>query len=155
MMPFWRNRFLLLVLRLIIGGVFIYASIDKIQNPEAFARAIANYRMTPYWGINAIALVLPWVELVAGSALVLGLWVRGGSFLLTVMFAVFVGAMAQAVSRGIDIHCGCFTVNEAGEKVGLVSFLRDLAMWAMCVMILAFDTAPLGPLARSRRLPRY
>jgi uncharacterized membrane protein YphA (DoxX/SURF4 family) len=144
MIPFWRNRYLLLALRLIIGGLFIYASLDKIAHPEAFAQAISNYKITPYWGINMIALVLPWVEFVAGLTLILGLWVRGSSLLLTAMILVFIGAMAQASLRGIDTHCGCFSVDTTGEKVGLLSVLRDVAMLVACVMILAFDKLPLG-----------
>jgi uncharacterized membrane protein YphA (DoxX/SURF4 family) len=141
------------MLRLVIGGLFIYASLDKIAHPEAFARAIANYKITPYWGVNIIALVLPWVEMVAGLALVLGIWVRGSSFVFTAMIIVFIGAMAQAALRGIDTHCGCFSV-DAGEKVGLLSVGRDIAMLVACVMILAFDNDPVGLRSRSARLPR-
>ena len=55
--------------RIVLGGVFIYASIDKIMHPEEFAKAIGNYHVLPFGLENLLALTLPWLELIADSAL--------------------------------------------------------------------------------------
>ncbi|MBR38916.1 MAG: hypothetical protein CL888_01690, partial [Dehalococcoidia bacterium] len=49
-----------IISRLILGAVFIYASIDKIQNPADFAKAINNYHVLPFGLENLMALALPW-----------------------------------------------------------------------------------------------
>ena len=55
-----------LIARLILGGVFIYASLDKIAHPAEFAKAIGNYHVVPFGLENLMALALPWLELIAG-----------------------------------------------------------------------------------------
>ncbi|NTV35047.1 MAG: DoxX family membrane protein, partial [Deltaproteobacteria bacterium] len=67
---------LIALLRVALGAVFIVASLDKIENPEAFATTIANYRFLPYKFINGMAIVLPWLEIITGTLLVLGIWAR-------------------------------------------------------------------------------
>ncbi len=61
-----------LVCRLIVGAVFIFASLDKLQHPDAFALVIHHYRLVPYSMLHPFAILLPVLELVVGAALVLG-----------------------------------------------------------------------------------
>ena len=39
---------LVILCRLVLGGVFIYASLDKIAHPAEFAKAIGNYHVLPF-----------------------------------------------------------------------------------------------------------
>ena len=73
-----RGRFFALMARLILGVIFIYASIDKIFHPAAFAEAVYNYQILPDALINLTAIVLPWLELILGAFLILGLWLPWG-----------------------------------------------------------------------------
>lgn len=99
---FWR------VVAFIIGGLFIYAGAVKVIDPVEFARDIDNYKMLP-WQIGVgLALYLPWLEILAGLALITRVLYRGGVFILTVLMAVFVVATIIARARGLDISCGCF-----------------------------------------------
>ena len=59
--------------RLILGTVFIWASLDKIIDPEKFARNISNYHIVPYGLENTIAIILPWLELLIGSGLIMSI----------------------------------------------------------------------------------
>ncbi|MCP4930708.1 MAG: DoxX family membrane protein, partial [Candidatus Marinimicrobia bacterium] len=65
--------------RLIIGIIFIYASIDKISHPAEFAIAIGNYHAVPFGLENMIAMVLPWLELLVGVCLIAGIMVDGAA----------------------------------------------------------------------------
>ena len=68
---------LTLIARLFLGGVFIYASVDKILHPDDFAHAVYNYQILPNGLINLTALVLPWLELLLGICLLTGVWLPG------------------------------------------------------------------------------
>jgi uncharacterized membrane protein YphA (DoxX/SURF4 family) len=94
--------------RLILGAIFVYASVDKILHPESFAKAVYNYQILPHTLINATAVVLPWLELILGVFLITGLFREGSVALVTLLLLVFLGAMAFNLARGLDIDCGCF-----------------------------------------------
>lgn len=98
-----------LLARLILGIVFIYASVDKIFHPGQFAEVIHNYQILPDLLINPTAIVLPWLELILGLFLLIGVWLPGSVFLTNVLLFVFMGAMVFNLARGLDIHCGCFS----------------------------------------------
>jgi uncharacterized membrane protein YphA (DoxX/SURF4 family) len=104
-----RRLTLPLIVRLLLGAVFLTAAVDKIIHPADFARAIYNYQILPDILINLAALVLPWLELLLGLCLVAGFWLPGAALWSIGLLAVFYAALLFNVYRGIDIHCGCFS----------------------------------------------
>ena len=102
--------------RLILGAVFIYASIDKIAHPEAFAKAVYNYQILPGFLINLTAIILPWLELILGLFLIIGLFREGSAFIVTLLLIVFFVAIIFNLARGLDIHCGCFSTSTEGTN---------------------------------------
>lgn len=145
------NRYFILGLRLVLGGVFIYASVYKIAEPADFAKSIYNYRMMPEATVNLMAIVLPWMELVCGVLIIVGPLMRGSALLIGLMLLVFVVAIGTALLRGLDISCGCFKVGEAGGRlVGLKTLIEDALMLVAVGLILAFG----GPSSRLRRAPK-
>ncbi len=106
---------LLWALRLVVGGLFIYAGIVKIWDfhgkgwaTQDFASDVQNFQLTT-WTISIIvAVYLPWVELVAGGAILIRRWQFGALALLGGLTVVFLGAILSAWHRGLDISCGCF-----------------------------------------------
>ena len=123
---------LALACRLAAGATFLFASLDKIAHPAGFALAIFHYRLVPAALLHPFALLLPWIEAVVGIALLTGLWRRGAALLATAMTVMFLGAIAAALARGLDISCGCFHT-EGGHAVGVGLLLRDLALLAACL----------------------
>ena len=119
--------YLELLLRFVIGGTFVYASLDKIFNPAGFAQAIHHYRILNVYLLHPMALYLPWLELVAGLAMIMGLARRGAALLIGLMTVIFMAAIIAALTRGLDISCGCFNT-EGGDVVGVSLLLRDLAL---------------------------
>jgi cobalt-zinc-cadmium efflux system protein len=116
---------LLFWMRLVVGVVFIAASIDKILHPAAFAQMIYNYQILPDAFINVTAIVLPWVELVLGSLLVLGLWFPGTVVLANLLLLAFFGSLLFNLARGLDIHCGCFSTSTQGNPLTTWYIVRD------------------------------
>jgi uncharacterized membrane protein YphA (DoxX/SURF4 family) len=127
------NKYLVFGARLILGVVFIYASLEKIQNPAGFAQAIYNYRMVPEALINIMAIVLPWLELICGILIIVGVFVRGSALLIGAMLAVFIVALSSAILRGLDISCGCFTL-EGGRGIAGKTLVEDILLM-VCVVI--------------------
>ncbi len=125
-------RGLALACRLAVGGVFIWASLDKLAHPAEFAKAIHHYRLVPYALLHQAALLLPPLELVAGAALVLGWQRRGAALLCAFMLAVFIVAIGSALARGLDISCGCFHT-DGGHAVGMDLLWRDVVMLLACL----------------------
>jgi len=111
-----RSTIFLLVTRLILGGVFIYASVDKIIHPAAFSEAVYNYQILPDVLINLTAIVLPWLELILGAFLILGLWLPGAALLSNLLLVTFFGALMFNLARGLDIDCGCFSTSQEGTS---------------------------------------
>ncbi len=138
---------LVLLCRVIVGGVFIYASLDKLANPQAFAEVIHHYRIVPMALLHPAALLLPMVEFVVGAALVLGLWRRGSSLILAVLLLAFMVGIGSALMRNLDISCGCFNT-DGGHAVGLSLLWRDLGLLLLCLPPLLMRTGGPG-LART------
>jgi len=96
-----------LLLRLFIGGVFLWSSLSKLQQPYEFLSAVYNYELVgPQLGLWVAASV-PWLELAVGICLVLGIMDRGAWMLAIVLLSVFTAAQASVANHGLLIPCGC------------------------------------------------
>ena len=131
------NKFTPFLLRLILGGMFIYAAAGKILYPSEFSEAIANYQLVPVKITNLIAILLPWLELVAGLLLLNGFRTQSGNLIIFLCLCIFSFCAFYAVIKGLDISCGCFT--DASRRIGLVSLLEEVAMLLMSICIFFFD----------------
>ena len=118
------DRWLFIGLRILIGGIFIYAAIPKILDPGAFAKTIFNYQILPEILVNPVAIVLPWLELVTGAFIILGIWLEGALIIYNLLMVAFIGALVFNTARGLDIHCGCFS-QEPGDIINVGTIIRD------------------------------
>ena len=105
-------KYVVLVLRIVLGAIFIVAGSSKIGHPSLFAAEIAGFRILPQVVIAPLALVLPYLEVLLGAYLILGLFTRAAAWIAVVLLALFDGAIASAVVRGMTVNCGCFGPND-------------------------------------------
>jgi uncharacterized membrane protein YphA (DoxX/SURF4 family) len=112
-------------LRIILGLVFIYASYDKILHPAAFAKIVHNYQILPDELINLTAIFLPWLELVIGSFLIIGILLPGSVFIGNLLLIIFFLVIIYNKARGLDISCGCFSTSAGGTGESTLYLLRD------------------------------
>ena len=132
------RSYLTLPLRVVLGGIFIYAGTLKIADPVAFAGNVAAYKLLPPFGNYLMAATLPWVELLCGLLLLLGLRLRAGATLILLMNLVFTLALTTAIVRGLDIDCGCF--RQGGPKTTpWTALLRDLAFMTGALLLLRLE----------------
>jgi uncharacterized membrane protein YphA (DoxX/SURF4 family) len=94
--------------RLVVGALFIYAASSKILDPMKFAEEVRAYELAPVLTTNAIAIVLPWLELLAGALLIVGFWRTEARLLIFLMMIGFTFGKISVEVRGMDINCGCW-----------------------------------------------
>ena len=134
-----------------LGAIFVVAALPKIADPPSFAHMIYNYRLVPGAAVNALALVMPWVELLVGLALILGVWPREAASLAGLLLLVFIAAIAVNLARGRAVDCGCFDVHSAGKSREelLIDMrwvlVRDTAMLLMVAQVLSATRKPAIP----------
>jgi uncharacterized membrane protein YphA (DoxX/SURF4 family) len=122
--------------RLIMAGIFIYASFDKIAHPAAFAKDVYNYQILPDALINLTALVLPWLELVLGLCLLAGVWMPGAVLSANGLLLAFFSALLFNMARGLDINCGCFSTGSETPAMSPGWFLiRDALFLAVAIFL--------------------
>jgi putative oxidoreductase len=139
-----RNRPLLLLFRVVLGGLFIYAGVVKVADPLGFAQDIRNYRLVGQTLSFIAAIILPWLEILAGAFLVAGISTRGAALVVTGLLVFFVVLTLVTMARGLDVDCGCF--GSLSRRSGWSVVLEDLAMFALGLCVLfapaSLDKAP-------------
>jgi uncharacterized membrane protein YphA (DoxX/SURF4 family) len=141
-------NWVILALRVAIGAIFIVAGVSKLGHADVFAAQIAGFRLLPEVVIAPMATVLPFLEILLGGYLILGLFTRTAAWIAVAFFAAFDAAIASAVVRGMTVSCGCFGPNDTTvttwAEVG-----RDFVFVVLAVIV---AVRPPGTLALDRRI---
>jgi uncharacterized membrane protein YphA (DoxX/SURF4 family) len=132
-----------LLVRLILGGLFLWAGLEKAFDRQESILAVNAYDVLPEGLVRAVAAVLPWAEIAIGLLLILGLFVRFAGIATAVLAGVFIAGLAQAKARGLAIDCGCFGGGGAGDGVSWWDILRDVPILLGGVYL---AVRPRGPL---------
>ena len=138
-----------LAARFILGALFIAAALPKLADPPGFMRALWNYLLFPGWALGPMALVVPWLELLCGLALIAGLWPRAAAGWLGLMLLAFVAALSINLARRHPVDCGCFGSHPGPprsepERLAALRWdiLRDLGLLLLAAQILAATRKP-------------
>ena len=142
----WK-KIILIVIRIALAIVFIYAAIPKIIDPTQFAQDIDNYKILPYFAVTILAIILPWLELLVGLFLIVGIWLPAAAFITAALNIVFIIAIASAMYRGLDIDCGCFSTGDS--LVGWKRLFEDFFLLIASVYILK-ETLPENEVATTK-----
>jgi putative oxidoreductase len=135
-------RLLLLLLRVALGAVFVYAAWIKLRDPwQLFAMSIDSYRILPLAAVELAAHVIPWLELAVGLLLISGFWMRISGSIVSLLLLTFFVLMLRAYAKGMAIDCGCFG---PGEAISWKTLLRDGSMVAAALLLttMAFLNRP-------------
>jgi uncharacterized membrane protein YphA (DoxX/SURF4 family) len=117
----------MLALRLAAGILLLASGLAKVGDGPWLAVQVHNFHLAPRWAEHAIAIVLPWIELAAGLALVIGVRARAGAVVALALMLVFTLAVAAAWARGLDFRCGCFGKAGAGV-IGATKFFENVGL---------------------------
>ena len=121
-----------------MGGVFIYAGAAKIASSREFARIVANYGLLPESLSVYLAYTLPWIELLLGAFLILGFRIRETALALSLLLAIFAGAVLLRYFREGTVNCGCFSMTSSGQESLALIIGRDLVL-LVCGIFIFFD----------------
>jgi len=138
-----------LIVRLVIGSVFIYAGFIKLIDPKAFAKLISQYDIVPDSLLPVFAIGLPATEFLAGLGLVLN--IRGSLMVIFNLLIVFIMVLGYGIFNDMNIDCGCFSTEEINAHNSLKQALfRDLFMIvAACYLYvykrIKYETNPVRP----------
>lgn len=130
-----------LLARLLLGGVFLVLSLDKLRYPRIFGEAIAGYDIIPPLWIPSLSLSLPWLEFWVGLTLVLGFYYRASALLLGLLSVGFSLMISTALWRGLDISCGCFR-ESAWSALGSKHLAFDLCLAMLAAAIYRWGPGP-------------
>jgi uncharacterized membrane protein YphA (DoxX/SURF4 family) len=103
----------LLALRLGLGGLFVVAAYQKLFaspfSSQTFSESIRAFQMVESLELVRYAtFMIPWVELLAGIALILGIWTRAAGMVISLLLAVFIAGIVSVTARELAVDCSCF-----------------------------------------------
>lgn len=136
------SEILKLIARVMIALVFLFFGVEKIVNPEKFANELLKYGFFPYKLVNLIAIILPWIEVLTGAALVFGVKIRSMATLSGLMMLAFIISVGTAMAMGLDISCGCSSSH--AQNVGWQKIIENLCYLVLSVYLFVFPESKLS-----------
>ncbi len=133
----FNHKFIQFSARFILGGVFIYASLDKIAYPKEFASIVTRYQILPEKLAIYFAFLLPWIELFLGIFVILGFFVRESAISLSFLVMIFMIAIAIRSLSGPIGNCGCFSITSSGTTQSIAFLIFRDVLFLLCGLILA------------------
>jgi uncharacterized membrane protein YphA (DoxX/SURF4 family) len=116
----------ILLLRVILGGIFLYAGIVKAGDGQAFTIALMPFTIIPSGWTGILAYSLAWTEIVAGILILSPRIYPIGVAMIVGLSLVFISVITWALASGIIVSCGCFGGDEAPSAGKMIfAILRD------------------------------
>ncbi len=138
------SKFIAFILRVAVAAVFIQAGATKAWNPSGFSADIREYQLVGQATSAALSLYVPWLELIAGAALLLRRLCLAGTWTLLVLVLTFSAVVISALWRGLEMNCGCFGGDDGGISL-TGALIRNGAIFAGLVGILVLDRGVARP----------
>jgi len=155
------GRTAILLCRLIIGGLFIFAALAKLLpadthtylgytvktvGPQQFFFSIRAFEILPDHLERLGTFAIPWTEALCGVFLILGLWTRAAAWILSFALAAFIAGILSALQRQLSVSCGCFGSFKlfCGDVLGWCNIWQDAAMLGIALVPALFGPGALA-----------
>lgn len=120
-------EYMIAIARIYLALIFILSGLDKINDLAAFSQSIENYKILPITIVNLFAIVIPWLEVIAGAFLLLGIYIKENSIIIFSLLSIFTIAVIAALLRNLDIDCGCQGKFNT-QEVGILKIIENSAL---------------------------
>lgn len=104
----FRNRYLSFVFRLAFGVTFIVSGAGKLPEGGSFVAKVEGFDLLPEVLARFYGTALPWLEVIIGTLLILGLFSRFVAAIGMLTALSFIVANSVVLYRGLNLECGCF-----------------------------------------------
>jgi uncharacterized membrane protein YphA (DoxX/SURF4 family) len=102
------DEIILIILRSIVGYVFSSSGISKLNfGIKNFHNNIIGYELVPKSVASILAFTIPWIEILLGIALIIGLLIQTTALVACSVLLLFTTALAINIMRGKKHDCGC------------------------------------------------
>jgi uncharacterized membrane protein YphA (DoxX/SURF4 family) len=129
-----------MLLRLLLGAMFLFSGAVKAIDPEAFGTVVARYGLLPDVLVPYPAMVMPYLELIVGLCLAAGFRVRAASLTAAGMMFLFAVSISINAANGETFRCGCLELDRLGigigETVGMHLVARDLLLMGLFILLI-------------------
>ncbi|MEN3043772.1 MAG: MauE/DoxX family redox-associated membrane protein [Candidatus Hydrothermales bacterium] len=132
------NLYLLILLEIFLGLLFVYSGYIKLKNIHEFALTVAKYGILPSYFINLFSLTVPFLELFSGIFLIFGILKKGAYLVLIKLIFIFTLAITYAFVSGRIFECGCFEIFGKEEEIGIYSIFRNLIIFLLLLYGIRF-----------------
>jgi uncharacterized membrane protein YphA (DoxX/SURF4 family) len=134
------NSWIELAARWILGLTFIYASFHKIVSPAEFAKIVYGYELFPAVFINLIAIIIPFLELITGLALVIGVYPRSAAIIINALLVAYLIVLTINLIRGHEFDCGCFASGQSGyTSSSEVTLVWNIIYFILGMQVILFN----------------
>ena len=115
------------ILRIYLALVFILSGLEKINDLSGFAQSIENYKILPIAFVNIAAIIIPWIEVIAGALLLLGINIKENSLIILILLIIFTSALIIALAKGLNINCGCQGAAYS-QRINLAKIFENISL---------------------------
>lgn len=136
--------------RIGVGALFILAAYLKLENPQSFVDSIKAFKVfdldTQSHLVVLAAFTIPWLEMLCGVLLVIGLWTRAAALALSVLLAAFTVGVISVLYRGLDVSCGCFGKYEwpCTGSIGACHVVRNSVLLLASLLVTVRGAGPVA-----------
>ncbi|HPN38940.1 MAG TPA: MauE/DoxX family redox-associated membrane protein [Melioribacteraceae bacterium] len=136
-MKFLTNKYFLFFLRFLLGIVFIFAGIEKINSPNSFFNSINNYKIFSDYISYSIVLILPWLELFIGILLIFNKYIKECLTIYMILLILFNILVFSAIIRGLNIDCGCYG-NSINVKASYTKIAENFGLFFIALYLFLY-----------------
>lgn len=137
------------ILRIYLALIFILSGLEKINDLNGFAQSIENYKILPMALINITAITIPWIEVITGALLLLGINIKENSLIILFLLLIFTTALIIALAKGLNINCGCQGAAYM-QKINVTKIFENISFIIMSLLGIKYPRQKLTFLNSSR-----
>jgi len=132
----FRNTYISFVFRIGLGVVFIVSGASKLPELALFVEQVEEANVLPHALASAYGHALPFVEIVIGALLILGLLTRFAAAIGGLSAISFIVGNSFRLHRGLYGECGCFGGIASLQFSTWEALVIDCALLIIAIQIL-------------------